>query len=127
MDDEERTTALGFYHYAHSYAASAIALSKASVDATHPRAPMTELFRHAIELYLKAYLKHKGVTVLELRKHYGHSIKRLSKKALLLGLQISAGERALMLGLEDPSHDRYLRTGTRRILTEAPRLRSALG
>lgn len=118
MNDDERTTALGFYHFAHSYAASARSLSQLVIHATHSDAPVRFLFRHAVELYLKAYLRHQGVTVVELAKRsLGHSTVLLLARASELGLQLQPGDQTLIHALDDAISDRYLRTGARRILS----------
>jgi hypothetical protein len=57
MSDEiERTSPLGLFNYARSYWRSAEYLHAAKLKLTHPSAPATFLFYHAIELYLKAFL-----------------------------------------------------------------------
>ena len=50
IDDDERTNALGLFNTARSYWRSAEHLSAAGLEVTHPRAPVTFLFCHAIEL-----------------------------------------------------------------------------
>lgn len=113
-----RTSALGLYHYAHSYAASAAALSGTSVTATHADAPVRFLYRHAVELYLKAFLLHKMVPYSQLAgRALGHSTKRLVERAVLLGLPITAQNRKWAEALDDSIADRYLETGVRRVLT----------
>ena len=57
IDDDERTNAVGLFNTARSYWRSAEYLNVANLSVTHPQAPVTFLFCHAIELYLKAYLR----------------------------------------------------------------------
>ena len=57
VDDDERTNAIGLFNTARSYWRSAEHLNAAGVKVTHPEAPVTFLFCHAIELYLKSYLR----------------------------------------------------------------------
>jgi hypothetical protein len=57
--DDERTNALGLFNTARSYWRSAEHLSVARIEVTHPQAPITFLLCHALELYLKAFLRGK--------------------------------------------------------------------
>ncbi len=63
MSVDERTSAFGLFNYANSYRRSAEYLSKAKVRVSHPHAPITYLFYHAIELYLKSFLRSHGYSV----------------------------------------------------------------
>ena len=59
-NEKARSTPMGFYHYAQSYREAANLLTnadKTSRKATHPEAPIRFLYYHAIELYLKAFLR----------------------------------------------------------------------
>lgn len=73
IDDDERTNAVGLFNTARSYWRSAEHLNVANLKVTHQRAPVTFLFCHAIELYLKAYLRGAGKSVAEL-KQIGHRV-----------------------------------------------------
>jgi hypothetical protein len=46
--------------------------------------PVSFLFYHAIELYLKAFLRHHGHTPSELASKFGHKTDRLSERAAAL-------------------------------------------
>lgn len=59
---------MGLFHFANSYRRAADALGTMKSDATHPDAPRSFLYFHAIELYLKAFLRHHDHTVGELQK-----------------------------------------------------------
>ena len=64
MSDEiERTTPLGLFNYARSYWRSAEYLHAAQLTLTHPTAPVSFLFYHAIELYLKDFLLSQSMTL----------------------------------------------------------------
>ncbi len=116
-DAEVRTTPIGMFHYAHAYAASAIALAKLEIGTTHDGAPVRFLFSHAIELYLKSYLLLKGSTVEELRKSpQGHNLNGLSSKAVRLGLDVPRVHRQSIDALNEVIRDRYIETGARTIL-----------
>jgi hypothetical protein len=62
IDDDERTNAVGLFNTARSYWRSAVYLAAAELPVTHPRAPVTFLFCHAIELYLKLTSVAWGIT-----------------------------------------------------------------
>lgn len=119
MDDEveTRTTPVGIFHYAHAYAASAMTLNEVDVDAIHADAPVRFLFSHAIELYLKAYLLLKGVTVEDLRSRaLGHDLKKLTSKAVELALCVSEEHRLSIEVANEAILDRYIETGSRTVL-----------
>lgn len=81
LSDDARTTPVGLYHYGRSYrgAATTLVRSKLAKKVTHPDAPRDYLFIHAIELYLKAYLRNRGVTVAQLRK-LSHNFQSLAQE-----------------------------------------------
>ena len=91
LTDEERTTAIGLARYAFDYIEAALL-----VDINHrnryPRReilpiPAYFLIHHGIELTLKAYLRHNGVTVRDIgSKKYGHNLHSCYRKAKELGL-----------------------------------------
>lgn len=89
-EDPKRTTPVGLIRYAKEFHDAAIA-----VDLTVGMQPAYEMFApvpvlyligHSIELSLKAYLLHKGVTLRELHKDFGHHLEKCFKKAKELGL-----------------------------------------
>jgi hypothetical protein len=67
MNDDERTTHLGLFNYAHSYWVCAATLEGKPLDITHKDAPVDYLYYHAVELYLKSYLRLKGHNLKQLR------------------------------------------------------------
>src|SRR5689334_4304067 len=81
MSDDDRTTPLGLFNYARSYWQSAVLLHHARVKVTHPDAPVTLLLAHAIELYLKAFLRLRGVGIEEVRTTFSHDFKKLVDEA----------------------------------------------
>lgn len=124
--DEDRTTAIGLARYAYEYLEAAILVDKAigerpGFEMVSP-VPAYFLALHSIELSLKAYLRHHGVTARELRsKKYGHDIRACYRKAKELGLRdhfkMRADDMRAMLMLIDMNADhalRYIRTGYRR-------------
>jgi hypothetical protein len=89
ISDEERTTALGLYNSARSYWKSAEHLNSAELKVTHPHAPIVFLLCHAIELYLKAFLRHNNYSLDELRKKWGHDVAGLSTATQHAGFKLS--------------------------------------
>lgn len=80
-------------------------------EAVHRDSPRDYLYYHAIELYLKAYLRLKGLTVAQLKK-IGHGIDKLHAAAVEAGLTDDPEDREVIADIGDnylPS--RYIRTG----------------
>ena len=74
ITEEDRTNEVGFFNTAESYWKSATALYEANVKASHPLSPVLFLYYHAIELYLKAFLRGNGHSAKELRSNkFGQS------------------------------------------------------
>jgi hypothetical protein len=114
MTEDERTTALGLFHFAHSYAASAACLRRSPVRASHADAPIRFLYSHAIELYLKSFLRMHGLTVAELKsRELGHKTSVLAEKAMSLGLVINSTHRAQIDFVDSAILDRYILVGAR--------------
>lgn len=113
-DEDDRTTAFGLFNLAHSYWRSAVALQKVKVKATHPDNPIWFLYIHAVELYLKSFLRAQDVTVADLRKQYSHRVGDLAGAAQEKGLQFDdEDEIVLKLITElDLTTLRYLKTGS---------------
>ncbi|MFK7881386.1 hypothetical protein [Roseobacter sp.] len=114
VEDEDRTTAVGLFNYAHSYASSAIALEGIKVKATHKRAPVYYLYYHAIELYLKSYLRAHSVSAEDLSKKYSHRIRRTTNKAKSFGLVLRDVDEAVidfMRQTDAVIESRYIVTG----------------
>ena len=117
MTDEDRVQPIGLFNYAHSYGASAAALHKIEVRATHPDTPVAYMYSHAVELYLKSFLRMKGVTVEELRsRKLGHDMIAIVEKAVSLGLELTDLQQGQIKLLNDSVLDRYIETGFRTIL-----------
>lgn len=126
-DDEDRTTAIGLARFAYEYIDAAML-----VDEQHGARPGFEMVSptpayflalHGIELTLKSYLRHKGVTVRELRspKDFGHDLRACYRKAKELGLRTVFKMRAddmramlMLLDLNEYQGLRYIRTGFKR-------------
>ncbi len=120
MSEEERTTAVGLFNYAHSYAASAIELENTRVDATHPDAVVYYLYFHAIELYLKSFLLAHGNDIEYLREKYGHNVLKLANASKDLGLTLEDVDEAVIDSMKQTDNvisTRYLRTGSHTLPT----------
>ena len=113
MNDEiDRHSPIGFYNFAWSYHAAADLICEHELRATHPNAPVMFLYYHAIELYLKSFLRFHGVSAKRLQS-IGHDYKRLLSRALKCGLVLGATENEVlnMLDGEIWSRARYLEIG----------------
>jgi len=112
--ENQLTTPLGLFNFAESYCLSARALSRMRVRATHRASPIFFLYFHAIELYLKSYLRLQGHTAKELRNKFGHKICCLYDLALGhgLGMEDEDGQVISLLCTTTIVIDaRYIRTG----------------
>jgi hypothetical protein len=124
-EDEERTTALGLLRYAYEYIDAARIVDDAKVDDPEfmhlSPVPAYFLAFHGIELSLKAFLRHKGMTARELRgKTYGHDVLACLRKAKEMGLGAvykltPEDDEALRLLFAMNHHQglRYIKTGVK--------------
>ncbi len=114
LTDDDRTNPMGLFHFARSYWQSAEHLRQQQLPVTHPSAPITFLFYHAIELYLKSYLRCVGLTVKEL-KQYSHGVKKLGEAVEARGLKLIEDDREvikLMDEYDNVTRSRYITTGS---------------
>lgn len=112
-DEDDRTTPFGLFNFAHSYWRSAAALRKIKVQATHPDDPAWFLYCHAVELFLKAFLRAHGASVKELRDKYGHNVVKLAAAAEKAGLHFDDEDRDVITLMDQMGilTLRYIRTG----------------
>lgn len=114
-EELSRTTALGLFNVADSYWRAARYLLAGKLKTTHPISPVSFLFYHAIELYLKAFLRHHGCKPEELRsKKFGHKTCHLSERASHLGLYFNDGDKevlSMMATTDAVIRSRYIQTG----------------
>lgn len=86
---DERTTAMGLARYAFEYIEAALVVDDRMGQRKEFQviAPIPALYLagHGIELSLKAYLRHHGVSVRKLQK-LGHDLDRCYRRAIELGL-----------------------------------------
>jgi hypothetical protein len=119
IDDDERTGAVGLFNTARSYWRSAEHLNAARLEVTHSQAPVTFLFCHAIELYLKAYLRGAGNSVAQL-KQIGHRVANLAISAVKSGLAIGPEQSEILEHIDDADvaiEARYIVTGFKNLPT----------
>src|SRR4029453_13348262 len=93
---------------------SGVLLHDARAKVTHPDAPVTLLLAHAIELYLKAFLRLRGVGIGEVRTTFGHDFKSLVDEASSRGLSLAEEEidiAAILTEKESIRRPRYIETG----------------
>jgi hypothetical protein len=76
MSDDDRTTPFGLFNYARSYWQSAVHLHHAKVKVTHPDAATTLLLAHAVELYIKAFLRLRRGPEDQLRPRLSQACRR---------------------------------------------------
>jgi HEPN domain-containing protein len=113
-DDDDRTTPLGLFSYARSYWKSGVLLHNARAKVSHPDAPVTLLLAHAIELYLKAFLRLRGIGTEEVKSSFGHDFKKLVDEASSRGLALGNEENdiaAILTEQESIRRSRYIETG----------------
>ena len=105
-------TPLGFYNFAVSYHEGADLIADRGLKATHPESVAMFLYYHAIELYLKSFLRLQGVTAKRLRK-IGHDFQTLQSRAKKRGLPFGKVEEEVLDALDGEiwSRARYLISG----------------
>ena len=117
MTEIDRTSALGLYNTGNSFWRSATTLAQAKLKTTHPHMPVSFLYCHAAELYLKAFLKSSGETTEKL-KGIGHNLARLAGRAVELGLKLTAETEEVLRHIQDHGvamDARYIQTGFKQL------------
>jgi hypothetical protein len=118
-DDEDRTTSIGLARYAYDYIHAAMVVEMNDSTPSHiSPVPAYFLALHGIELTLKACLRHKGISVKDLQKKFGHDLHACHRKAKELGLHeifkerpVDADAMRMLVGLNDAQGLRYIKTG----------------
>lgn len=123
IPEEERTTAIGLARYAYEYIDAARLVdehhgARKGFEFVSP-IPSYFLATHGIELTLKAFLRHNGISARELgSRKYGHDLRACYRKAKELGLKdvfdMQADDMRAMLMLIELNKGmglRYIRTG----------------
>jgi hypothetical protein len=107
--EDDRTNALGLFNSAECYRKSADILAIEPARALRFDQPIRYLFYHAIELYLKAFLR----TDLPLYRvvRYGHRFRRLRRACTARGLPLEQHEREVLRMIDtDNTYNTYIRT-----------------
>ncbi len=92
-----------------------MALRAAKVRHGHADNPVRWLYRHVLELYLKALLRTKH-SPKALQKKFGHNIERLAKEAEAFGLAVMDEDRAVFANIDSSNaiiEARYIKTGSK--------------
>jgi hypothetical protein len=112
QEEEQRTTPQGLFTFAESYSQAANHLQDADLKTPHPSLPVNFLYYHAIELYLKAFLRLHGHTLKELR-NLSHSTRDLQTRSQQLGLLFDEAttETFSLMAANPAILFRYVRTG----------------
>jgi hypothetical protein len=88
LDDEAaRSRPVAYFNFAETYWTAAKTLRRSKAKATHKDSPIRFLYYHAIELYLKAYLRARDIHPYDMRNKYSHNVGKLSIKSGELGLE----------------------------------------
>ncbi|WP_250504282.1 hypothetical protein [Caballeronia sp. AZ7_KS35] len=123
IDKDDRTTAIGLARFAFEYIDAAITVDKNEAEKSPNNAisptPAYFLAYHGIELTLKAYLRHKGFTLRELRSgKYGHDLhacyrqaKQLKLRDIFKETQDDINAMELLVALNVDHGLRYIQTG----------------
>src|SRR5689334_7681217 len=90
-----RHSPLGYFNFAGSYLAAANLIADHGLRATHPHAPASFLYYHAIELYFKSILMLRGTAPQKLKK-LGHNFRNLRTEAEKHGLQLGDAESEVL-------------------------------
>ena len=125
-DDPSRTTPLGMVRYSYEFIEAALAVREkmANLPGYEIVAPIPALYLvgHSIELSLKGYLLHRGISLTDLRnrRRFGHSLDTCFRKTKELGLlehvQFSVQEDGafeLLDGLYSTKQLEYIVTGAK--------------
>jgi HEPN domain-containing protein len=114
MSNDGRTTPLGLFNYGRSYWQSAVLLHQLGAKVSHPDAPVTLLMAHAVELYLKAFLRLRGLSAQEVKHSFGHDFEKLIEAAWARGLPLTDADQAVAIILKEQEsirRSRYIETG----------------
>ena len=89
-DDPSRTSPIGLATFATEFFECSLAADdklgeKRGFELLAP-IPVMYLIGHSIELILKSYLLHSGVSLRDLRKNYGHDLEKCLTDSLKMGL-----------------------------------------
>ena len=112
-------TATGWFIHAEAYVQAAMTLHHAGRHDGRAENPIRFLYYHAIELTLKSYLIHSGLTAEDLKKRgMGHQVITLGEKCVEYGLLLSDADLAALSFIEpDVFLSRYVKPSIRTVVT----------
>lgn len=132
---DRRTTDIGLFNFAENYLLCGKTLTGQKIEGLRFADPIFYNLYHSIELFLKSYLRNKGIGAYELSDKYGHNLEKLYNKANTFGLTLEQKDvdrikhfKAHQLVIES----RYISTGSKQIvplegvLGTAERVRNAV-
>jgi hypothetical protein len=111
---DKRTTDIGLYNFAEAYLLSAKTLTSQKIPGLRFADPIEYLFYHSIELFLKSYLRNRGLSAYILATQYSHNLVKLRDEAAALGLHLDQKENARIDHLQNEGlviEARYIKTG----------------
>jgi hypothetical protein len=125
-DDPERTNALGLTRYASEFLSAAhhayVGFGSPGPDGRPAPAPVFFLLGQSVELSLKAFLLHRGVSLRDIRVTYGHGLRQCYRKARELGYGAcyshTSSELVALHHLDDLYESKqlqYIVTGAKRV------------
>jgi hypothetical protein len=82
---------------------------------THPDAAITLLLAHAVELYIKAFLRLQGFSAEDLKTSFGHDFRKLVEEGQARGLHFDDEDKevaAILTEQESIRRSRYIETGS---------------
>jgi hypothetical protein len=118
MTSDDRTNELGLFNFAEAYREAADILAVDHANALRFDAPIRYLFYHSIELYLKAFLRKRGLTVEQIRRELGHGFARLRAERTERDLWIAEEDCEVLKLVEAEGNyirARYIQTGPMRV------------
>jgi hypothetical protein len=116
LTEDDRATPLGFFNLAEDYLEAAYVLGEHLRAGCFRGEVIKFVTFHAIELYLKAFLRKRGVSVVILERKFGHWFKKLIPACERHGLNFPDSTKGALLlaeGLRDPKETRYFRSTAR--------------
>jgi HEPN domain-containing protein len=111
---EERTTDVGLYHYGLSYFNAARGLAELKLKDSNTDSPVRFLYYRSIELFLKAFLRLKGLSVQTVRR-ISHTVDDLAARCAYHGFEFDDEDREvidLMASDDTMIQSRYIETGS---------------
>ena len=112
ITEDDRTSETGLFNYADAYLKAGDRIFDPSARGWN-NAPAKMLHYHAVELYLKAYLRAQNVSAADLKgRQFGHRLFVIAAEAKSRGLEVPQNILEFLEQadeLNDPIESRYLR------------------